>query len=183
VAIGGSTLLSHLRIRVILDKSQRTEKYSSADFLLHAGIPTHIDTKHAIAHNKVMIIDGETVITGSFNFTTAAEEHNAENMLVIKDKAIAAKYISNWDGHVEHSAFYGGKDESYSETHRAEQTTPVPKAGDAVTTGYVASKNSQVFHKAGCKSAAKISEKNLVRYATRNEAIAADKEPCHECNP
>ncbi len=49
--------------------------------------------------------------------------------------------------------------------------------------GYVASKNSPVFHKAGCKSAARISEKNLVHYATRDEAIRAGKTPCKECNP
>jgi len=42
-------------VRVILDKSQRGEKYSSADFVLHAGIPTFIDAKHQIAHNKIMI--------------------------------------------------------------------------------------------------------------------------------
>jgi len=93
-------------VRVILDKSQRTAKYSSADFLAHAGIATFIDAKHAIAHNKVMIIDGETVLTGSFNFTKAAEEKNAENLLVIRDKAIAEKYNSNWDIHVEHSEKY-----------------------------------------------------------------------------
>jgi hypothetical protein len=45
-----------------------------ADFLLHMGVPTYIDAEHAIAHNKIMIIDGQTVLTGSFNFTT--EEHN-----------------------------------------------------------------------------------------------------------
>ena len=47
-----------------------------------------IDAQHAIAHNKVMIIDGETVITGSFNFTKAAEENNAENLLVFRDKKL-----------------------------------------------------------------------------------------------
>src|SRR5208283_3803153 len=56
-------------VEVVLDKSQKTEKYSSADFLAHAGIPTKIDSKHAIAHNKIMVIDSATVITGSFNFT------------------------------------------------------------------------------------------------------------------
>jgi phosphatidylserine/phosphatidylglycerophosphate/cardiolipin synthase-like enzyme len=71
-----------VKVEVILDKSQRTEKYSSADFLQHAGILTNIDAKHAIAHNKIMVIDGATVITGAFNFTKAAEENNAENPLV-----------------------------------------------------------------------------------------------------
>jgi phosphatidylserine/phosphatidylglycerophosphate/cardiolipin synthase-like enzyme len=55
-----------VQVQVILDKSQRTEKYSSADFLANQGVPTTIDANHAISHNKVMIIDGETAITGSF---------------------------------------------------------------------------------------------------------------------
>jgi phosphatidylserine/phosphatidylglycerophosphate/cardiolipin synthase-like enzyme len=98
-----------VKIDVLLDKSQRTEHYSEADFIAHAGIPTAIDARHAIAHNKVMIIDGETVITGSFNFTKAAEENNAENMLVIQDPALAAKYSENWKLHLEHSEAYSGR--------------------------------------------------------------------------
>jgi phosphatidylserine/phosphatidylglycerophosphate/cardiolipin synthase-like enzyme len=70
-----------VKVKVILDKSQKREKYSSADFLVNPGILTKIDSAHEIAHNKVIIIDGETVITGSFNFTKAAEEKNAENLL------------------------------------------------------------------------------------------------------
>jgi phosphatidylserine/phosphatidylglycerophosphate/cardiolipin synthase-like enzyme len=85
-----------VKVEVILDKSQRTQKYSSATFLFNAGIPTKIDAKHTIAHNKVMIIDGETVITGSFNFTKAAEENNAENLLVIHDKKLAERYIADF---------------------------------------------------------------------------------------
>ena len=90
-------------VLVILDKSQRSEKYTSATFLKNAGIPTFIDDKHAIAHNKIMIIDKEIVITGSFNFTKAAEEKNAENVLIIRDKALAKVYIENCDNHKGHS--------------------------------------------------------------------------------
>ena len=42
--------------------------------------------------------DGETVITGSFNFARAAEEKSAENLLIIKDKALAERYAKNWRG-------------------------------------------------------------------------------------
>ena len=80
--------------------------YSEADFLAHAGIPVRIDAVHAIAHNKVMVIDGETVITGSFNFTTAAEQHNAENLLVLHDQPLAAHYETNWHHHAAHSQPY-----------------------------------------------------------------------------
>jgi phosphatidylserine/phosphatidylglycerophosphate/cardiolipin synthase-like enzyme len=98
-----------VKVEVILDKSQRTQKYSSATFLFNAGIPTKIDAKHAIAHNKVMIIDGETIITGSFNFTKAAEESNAENLLVIHDKKLAERYTKNWQEHERHSEVYVGR--------------------------------------------------------------------------
>lgn len=95
-----------VRVEAILDKSQRTEKYTSATFLSNSGIPTYIDDKHAIAHNKIMIIDKETVITGSFNFTKAAEEKNAENVLFIKSKELAKVYMDNWYNHKEHSEGY-----------------------------------------------------------------------------
>ncbi|MFH0957732.1 MAG: phospholipase D family protein [Pseudomonadota bacterium] len=98
-----------VKVEVILDKSQRTQKYSSATFLYNSGIPTKIDSQHAIAHNKVMIIDGETVITGSFNFTKAAEDNNAENLLIIRDKRIASLYTKNWQEHAQHSEVYVGR--------------------------------------------------------------------------
>jgi phosphatidylserine/phosphatidylglycerophosphate/cardiolipin synthase-like enzyme len=72
-----------VKVEAILDKSQKKQKYSSATFLLNAGIQVRIDSAHPIAHNKVMVIDGETVITGSFNFTRQAEEKNAENLLLM----------------------------------------------------------------------------------------------------
>lgn len=54
-------------------------------------------------------IDGETVITGSFNFTKAAQLDNAENVLVLHDLAIAARYGENWREHWEHSEPYQGR--------------------------------------------------------------------------
>jgi phosphatidylserine/phosphatidylglycerophosphate/cardiolipin synthase-like enzyme len=98
-----------IQVQVILDKSQRTEKYSSADFLANQGVPAMIDANHAISHNKVMVIDGETVITGSFNFTKAAQEKNAENVLIIRDQALAAQYTQNWQAHAQHSQPYVGR--------------------------------------------------------------------------
>lgn len=71
---------------IILDKSNRSQKYSAADFTFNMGILTFIDVEHAIAHNKVIVVDKETVVTGSFNFTKAAEEKNAENLLILKSR-------------------------------------------------------------------------------------------------
>jgi phosphatidylserine/phosphatidylglycerophosphate/cardiolipin synthase-like enzyme len=93
-----------VKVRAILDKSQKTQKYSSAFFLTNSGIPTYIDEKHAIAHNKIILIDRAVVITGSFNFTKAAEEKNAENLLIIRSQELAKPYLENWQRHRDHSA-------------------------------------------------------------------------------
>jgi len=55
---------------------------------------------------KVIILDGERVIMGSFNFTRAAQEKNAENLLVLRDRKLAGQYIANWNEHVGHSDVY-----------------------------------------------------------------------------
>ena len=96
-------------MEVILDRRQRKESYGITDFLANSGIPTRIDSAHAYAHSKVMVIDEETVITGSFNFTKSAEDKNAENLLVIKDKEIAMKYAENWKEHAKHSSLHQGR--------------------------------------------------------------------------
>jgi len=83
-------------VRVILDKSQRSERYSGATFLANAGIRTLIDEQPSIAHSKVIIIDGTSVITGSFNFTRSAQQYNAENLIVIRDGVLAQHYTENW---------------------------------------------------------------------------------------
>lgn len=98
-----------VKVVVLLDKSQRSQKYSAADFTANAGVATFIDDRHAIAHNKIMIIDGRVVITGSYNFTRAAEKSNAENLVIIESSAIADKYTTNWLKHRRHSQLYQGR--------------------------------------------------------------------------
>ncbi len=86
-----------------MDKSQKTQKYVVINLLAREGIPTFIDADHAIAHNKVMIIDNGLVITGSFNFTKAAEERNAENLLPTSNARLGALYAEDWRRHEKHS--------------------------------------------------------------------------------
>jgi len=105
-------------MRVFPDKSQQTEKYSEADFTHHSGISTAIDAAHAIAHNKIILIDDSLVLTGSFNFTKAAEEHNAENLLVSHDPILAKRYLENWPLDERHSRLYQ-RDPAAAEAPRA----------------------------------------------------------------
>jgi phosphatidylserine/phosphatidylglycerophosphate/cardiolipin synthase-like enzyme len=112
MAIAQALLSVHqqgIKVEAVLDKSQRSERYTSATFLANSGIPTWIDDAHAIAHNKVIVIDRETVITGSFNFTKAAEEKNAENLMIVHSRELAKLYLDNWAVHKSHSEGYRGR--------------------------------------------------------------------------
>jgi phosphatidylserine/phosphatidylglycerophosphate/cardiolipin synthase-like enzyme len=91
-------------VEVILDKSNETERYSELHVFLEHGLAPLVDAHHAIAHNKIMIIDKKTVVTGSFNFTNQAENENAENLLIIKGQPeLAQAYRQNFLAHKAHS--------------------------------------------------------------------------------
>src|SRR5260221_1381066 len=83
-------------VAVILDKISPSQRGEGADPVHDAGIPTFIDRKPKIAHNKVVVIDQTTVVTGSFNFSTNAGCCNAENLLVIHRPALAVAYAEDF---------------------------------------------------------------------------------------
>nr|WP_230440373.1 MULTISPECIES: phospholipase D family protein [Wolbachia] len=94
-------------IKVILDESQVSSKYSVINELFHQRIPIYIDYKPAISHSKIMIIDNQKIITGSFNFSDAAQKKNAENLLIITgDSPLVEQYIENWEDRQSHSKPY-----------------------------------------------------------------------------
>ncbi len=97
-------------IKVILDESQASSKHSVINELFEHKIPIWIDFKPAIAHSKVIIIDEQKIITGSFNFSDAAQEKNAENLLIITgDPPLVEQYIKNWKDRQSQSDAYTPK--------------------------------------------------------------------------
>ena len=86
--------------------AQKERKYVTSKMLKSRGIQVWLDDRHASSHNKIIIIDRETVITGSFNFTYAAEARNAENILIIPSAELAGLYTDNFLAHRRHSAKY-----------------------------------------------------------------------------
>lgn len=86
------------------------QRFVEEQGLAHAGISIFIDAAHAIAHNKVMLIDGATLVTGSFNFTKAAQERNAENLLVLQgDTGLLRRYRENFETHGAHAERHTGR--------------------------------------------------------------------------
>ena len=168
-------------ITVVLDASQRSDKYSSATFLLNQGIATYIDPNHAIAHNKIMLIDGRTIVTGSFNFSKAAEESNAENLLIIEDKLqLFSAYDKNFNEHLAHPAKYEGKAEVGNPGPAANPASatsqPDPTQDEAKVIVYV-TKSGKKYHRDGCRYL-----KSRIPI-TLEEAKAKGYTPCSACSP
>ena len=177
VPIAKALLDAHKRgvqILAVLDKSNETDKYSAATFLVNAGVPTLIDDQHAIAHNKVMVIDSATIITGSFNFTKAAEEKNAENLLVIKDAPeLVQAYEANIQAHAAHAHPYA----------RRSATTSSPAAPLAPASGEVhGNRHSKVYRVPGCKGYASMHPASVVPFTTEAEAHQAGYRKAKDCS-
>jgi phosphatidylserine/phosphatidylglycerophosphate/cardiolipin synthase-like enzyme len=84
-------------VRVVVDKSNATARYTAATFLANQGVPVRVDYRYAIMHDKFIVVDGATVEEGSFNFTAQAEQRNAENVLVLHDAGVAQRYGQEWE--------------------------------------------------------------------------------------
>jgi phosphatidylserine/phosphatidylglycerophosphate/cardiolipin synthase-like enzyme len=65
---------------------------SEYDAFRAAGLDVHLDGNRGQMHHKVMIIDDQIVVMGSYNFTASAEKTNDENLIVIYNPEIAAQY-------------------------------------------------------------------------------------------
>jgi phosphatidylserine/phosphatidylglycerophosphate/cardiolipin synthase-like enzyme len=109
--LAGALVRAHQRgvqVHVILDANAQPHDppVSAVARLVAAGITVTLDARHESAHDKVMILDGKIVITGSYNWTVTAEKHNGENLLVIRDPRLARVYAENWRRHAHHSTPY-----------------------------------------------------------------------------
>jgi len=87
-----------IRIEVIFDSQCATEmkEVSKHKVLKEAGIKVLFNKKHKRLHDKVILIDSNIVITGSYNFTVGAERYNSENLVVIKSEYIYRRFFSHY---------------------------------------------------------------------------------------
>ncbi len=110
--IAQALIAAHKRgvdVKLIADQEQtRRITGEKISLMANAGVPVWLDGEHQSAHNKVMVIDAGTpdvvVITGSYNFTFAAQFKNAENLLLIRgNHPLAQRYQDNWRQHFSHA--------------------------------------------------------------------------------
>ena len=98
--IAKALLAAHKRgvvVRVVVDAKSNTGRYTAANFLANHEVPVRRNGNYAVMHHKFMVIDGEHVQTGSFNYSAAAVSRNAENVLMLWNMPeLAGIYTREW---------------------------------------------------------------------------------------
>lgn len=82
---------TNVTLQGVFDSCQ-LDMYTQMGYLRRHGCHAWRDGNQALLHHKVILVDDDTVITGSFNFTRHAERENNEALAIIRSPALAAAY-------------------------------------------------------------------------------------------
>jgi len=88
---------SGLTVRVISDNDKMHDRGSDVERLSQAGVNVRIDRSPEHMHHKFMVIDGHTVMTGSYNWTRSAETRNEENIIAVDDPLLATRFSEEFE--------------------------------------------------------------------------------------
>lgn len=83
-------------VRLVVDRKETLRGFTAVNFVSNHGIEVRAESRYAIMHDKFIVVDNKVVEEGSFNYTSAAEHRNAENVLVLHDRKIAEQYGREW---------------------------------------------------------------------------------------
>ncbi|NTZ47707.1 phospholipase D family protein [Lelliottia aquatilis] len=96
-------------VQIVIDEKGNRSRSSQAamNLVVNAGIPLRTNGHYKIQHDKVIIVDGITTETGSFNYSRSAARDNSENAVVVRDNpAMAAAYTQHWQSRWEQGQAY-----------------------------------------------------------------------------
>ena len=96
-------------VQVVADRSNERYRGGVTDLLVASGVPVFVDYAPAIAHSKVMIVDGHLVVGGSFNYSAAADSRNAENVTFLDSPIVAGWFLANWQSRRDVSVAWPGE--------------------------------------------------------------------------
>lgn len=85
-----------VNVQVVMDEGQIANQGGEFGRLAEAGVAVRLDNEGGLMHHKVLIIDGAIIVTGSYNFSTNAEQRNDENILVIHDASLASEFVEEF---------------------------------------------------------------------------------------
>ena len=87
----------NVEIRIVLDRSQETLAYSKSGYLIRRGLEVKYYAGSGLMHNNFAIIDGKTLIAGSYNWTPYANQKNEESLIIITDKKVIKEYQDRFE--------------------------------------------------------------------------------------
>ncbi len=79
-------------VQGVFEKSQSSNDHSEYNRMKKVGLKVYQDGNSRNMHHKVIVIDSEIVVCGSFNFSKSADESNDENLLIIHNPAVAKRF-------------------------------------------------------------------------------------------
>lgn len=100
-----------VKVQIVVDKKRNRVKASQAmmQYVVEGGVALRVDGHYHIQHDKMMIADGDTVETGSFNYAPSAETENSENVVVIHhQQALTRQFIAHWQSRWDQGVAYAG---------------------------------------------------------------------------
>jgi phosphatidylserine/phosphatidylglycerophosphate/cardiolipin synthase-like enzyme len=86
-----------VEVRVVIERERAYEQGSEYPRLKSAGVDVRLDGNPNLMHHKFMVIDGYVVVTGSYNWSSAAEDRNDENIVVILDRDVAQRFVQEFE--------------------------------------------------------------------------------------
>jgi cardiolipin hydrolase len=88
-----------VKVRIIADSKQAKMRSSQITYLIHQGIPVKVlgGKEKGLMNHRFAILDGQKVITGSYDWSRALERWNYENVLILTDSEVVASYQREFD--------------------------------------------------------------------------------------
>ena len=86
-----------LTVRVLSDNDKMDDRGNDIERLAASGVDVRIDRSPEHMHHKFMVVDGQTILTGSYNWTRSAETRNEENLVVLDDPFLAGRFAEEFE--------------------------------------------------------------------------------------
>ena len=166
-------------VRVIVDAGQfRGDRNDTraVQRLATAGIKVLVDTVPGLMHDKIMIVDEATVLTGSFNYTWSAEHRNAENLIALHDPAVVAAYLRDW-----HARRAAARPLDAATAPAPALAPPRAMAADSPAGAVRGNRNTHIYQWPGCRYYDRIGVANRVSFPSAAAAQVAGYRPARNC--
>jgi phosphatidylserine/phosphatidylglycerophosphate/cardiolipin synthase-like enzyme len=98
--ITGEVLAAHRRgvaVRLVTDNEKAYDPGSDTLQLARAGVPVKVDDSPYFMHHKFAIFDGDTLLTGSYNWTRGAADNNEENLILSNDRRLLTAFRGEFE--------------------------------------------------------------------------------------